>query len=218
MPQQATVVMPTAATGRRVERRFYIGMALAAILLSVAGFGPSIIDPSRRRVPLPLTPLVTTHAIVSGAYLLLFLTQATLVAAGRTAVHRRMGIVGAMLAVAWIVLGYVTSIQYARRGFDLSGDVIGQFDVPGTLVFQLGDLVSFGILVAAGFWFRRRPDIHKRLMLLATVTLMLGAPPAHLIGHWPSLHGAVGSIIALSVTIPTLSASIVSSHVIPQSL
>ena len=45
MPQQA-VVMPTAATGsrRRVERWSYIGMALAAILLSVAAFGPSIVS------------------------------------------------------------------------------------------------------------------------------------------------------------------------------
>ena len=37
-----------------------------------------------RSAPLPLTPLVAVHAIVSSAWLLFFLTQATLVATGRT--------------------------------------------------------------------------------------------------------------------------------------
>jgi len=62
-----------------------------------------------------------------------------------------------------------------------------QVDPLLALVNPLGDLVTFGSLVAAGFWYRRRSDIHKRLMLLATVGGLMPAPLAHLIGHSPLL-------------------------------
>src|SRR6266851_1877572 len=125
MPEQATVVMAPAATARthRVDRWFYISMAVLMILLTVAAFAPSIIDSSKRNVPLPFTPLVTAHVIVSAAWLLLFLTQATLVATGRIAVHRHVGVFGAVLAMVFIVVGFFTVIDQARRGFDLSGDI-----------------------------------------------------------------------------------------------
>ena len=107
-------------------------MALLMILLNVVAFGPSIIDPSRRNVPLPLTPLVTVHAIVAAAWLLVFPAQATLVATGMDVIpHRRLGIVGAVLTVVFVVVGYFTLIEEARRGFDLSGDIL-----PGGLLDQ----------------------------------------------------------------------------------
>ena len=107
MPEQATVVMPPATTKRqhRVDRWFYISAGLFMVLLSVVGFGPSIIDQSRRNAP--PTPLVIAHSVVTGAWLLLFLTQATLVATRRTAVHRRTGMIGPFLAVAVIVVAFV---------------------------------------------------------------------------------------------------------------
>jgi len=33
----------------------------------------------------------------------------------------------------------------------------------------------FAILIGAGFYFRRRPDVHKRLMLLATISILSAA-------------------------------------------
>ena len=88
---------------RRVDHWFYIAVALSVILISVAGFGPSIVDQSRRNAP--LTPLVGAHGIVAAGWLLLFLRQSVLVATGRTAVHRRLGRIGPLLAVTMIVLG-----------------------------------------------------------------------------------------------------------------
>jgi hypothetical protein len=86
-----------------------------------------------------------------------------------------------------IVLGYVVAIAMVRRSFDLSGDLRIEADPLLALVNPLGDLATFGSLVAAGFWYRRRSDIHKRLMLLATVGGLMPAPLAHLIGHSPLL-------------------------------
>jgi hypothetical protein len=76
-----------------------------------------------------------------------------------------------------------------RRGFDLSGDLNLSHDPlgpVGQIIFPLLDIFEFGILVAAGFFYRRRAAIHKRIMLFATLA-MLPAPFAHLIGHNPIL-------------------------------
>jgi len=78
-------------------------------------------------------------------------------------------------------------IAMARRGFDLSGDLHIEADPLLGLVNPLGDLVTFGAMPAAGFGYRHRSDIHKRLMLLATVGGLTPAPLAHLIGHFPLL-------------------------------
>src|SRR6266542_3009764 len=63
--------------GSRAEHRFYVGAALLMIFLSIAGFGPSILDQSRRNAP--SSPMVIAHGMVVGAWLLLFLIQAALV-------------------------------------------------------------------------------------------------------------------------------------------
>jgi hypothetical protein len=49
---------------------------------------------------------------------------------------------------------------------------------PSPLIFltiPLGDMLVFACLVGAGFYFRRRVDVHKRLMLLATVSILPAA-------------------------------------------
>jgi hypothetical protein len=223
MPEHATVVVTPSAARRqhRVDHWFYIGIALFVILLSVVGFGPSIIDQSRRTASLSL--LVIVHGIAAGAWLLLFLTQAILVATKRIAVHRRLGLVGLVLALTMIVLVYLVSIEEFRRGYDLSGDLTRVFISPGlpltfsaeVLFVPLGALFNFGVLVGAGLWWRHRPDIHKRLMLLAVLGLAR-EPVLHLVGylsgHWPSLRNSGGLLDAL-ITILLLSVSAIYDRV-----
>ena len=129
MLNSATVNQP------RVDRWFFIVVGLLMIFLNFVAFGPSIVDPSGRRIPLPFTPLVAAHVAVSTAFLFVFLAQATLVATGRTDVHRRLGIIGALLAAALIVLGYFALVGEARRGFDLSGDLSSLPAPPGMVVY-----------------------------------------------------------------------------------
>jgi hypothetical protein len=194
MRQQAALVTTSVTTGRQqqVARWFYINVALLMILLNVVAFGPSILNSSGRRVPLPFTPLITAHAIVAFAWLLLFLTQATLIATRRVAVHRRLGVIGAALAVVFLVLGYFSVVEQARRGFDLSGDLIRVPPPPGVapVVATVGLLFfffDFAVLVGAGLYYRHRPSIHKRLMLLAMLGGLTPTPVAHVIGHWSVL-------------------------------
>jgi len=199
MQDQGTAAA-TARVARRfpVDRWFYIGMAICAIITIVLGFAPSIVNTAARKGP--PTPLAAAHGTVYVAWLLVFLAQTTLVATRRVPLHRRLGTAAVALAPVMIVLGYMTAIAMARRGYDLSGDLHIEADPLLGLVNPLGDLVTFGILVAAGYGYRRRSDIHKRLMLFATVGGLMPAPLAHLIGHFPSTR-AMGPIIVVPIAL-----------------
>lgn len=171
-------VAPQGSSRRR--RRFYVGAGVFSILLAFAGFGPSLIDHSRRYAP--PSGLYLAHGATTLAWLALFLTQAALVARGRVAVHRRLGWAGPVMAAAVIVLGVSIVIDGAFRQSDLSGDVARLVLAPGAPPFTeaqsiagmwgpLGVLLNFTILVAAGLLFRDRPEVHKRLMVFALVPL-----------------------------------------------
>lgn len=164
--------------------RFYRSMGLAAATVAIAGFVPGLVRSNRLG---PLTPLVAWHGALGAAWLVLYLAQTTLIGRGSREQHRRLGFAGVGLAIAFVITGYAVAIAQTRRGFDLSGDLRVADDPLAALVFPLGDLLSFSILVGLATLWRRRPDWHKRLILLATVVLM-AAPLAHLIGQVPALN------------------------------
>jgi hypothetical protein len=149
-----------------------------------------------------LTLLVKAHALVFALWLVLFIVQTRLVAAGRITLHRQLGLAGGGLAVAMLALGYATAVAGARRGFDLTfrGDPLGY------MVFPLGSLVAFTVFVAAALRYRRRPDVHKRLMLLATVGPLLNAPSAHFFANTAALRGTPLPFLALMIALLSASA------------
>ena len=185
---------------RASEHRFYLFVGALVVLLSVAGFGPSLAQPSDRNVPLPLTPLVVTHAIAASMWVLLFVAQTVLVATGRTATHRRLGLSGVLVAIVFVVSGCFVSVEEARRGFDLSGDLVrrGVTVDPSFLLAPINGFGLFAVLAGVALWCRRRPDVHKRLMALAVLGGLTGAPIAHLVGHYPVLQVGGGVLAPIS--------------------
>jgi hypothetical protein len=155
------------------RRRFYTGIALAIAVTVFAGFAPTYyLRPYFQSTP--LGGLVHLHGVVFSAWVLLFTVQSTLIAAGRTALHRRLGVAGAVLAALLVAVGTATAIAGASKG-------AGPPDVP-PLVFlavPFFDMVVFTGLAAVGLWHRRRADVHKRLLTLATIALV-AAPIARL--------------------------------------
>ena len=155
---------------RRRERWFYISMAIAAVITVFAGFSRTYyLRPYF--ITAPLMPLLHLHGLVFTSWLALFLIQTTLVAAHRTDIHRRLGILGGVIAGLMILIGPTTAVIRASQGAT---------PVPGVsplsfLVVPLGDMFVFAILVGAGFYYRRRAAVHKRLMLLATISILAAA-------------------------------------------
>ena len=156
------------APSRNAERRFYGLAALAAALVVFAGFARTYYLGKAFDAP-ELPGLVHLHGVVMTGWIALFGAQASLVAARRVDLHPRLGVAGAFFAALVVVVGIATSIEGARRGISPG---------PPPLVFlaiPLGVILVFGALVAAAIANRRRPDWHKRLMLLATISMLTPA-------------------------------------------
>src|SRR5438477_10236003 len=152
------------------DRRLYVWFAVFMPIIVLAGFARSYYLKGFFGFPALPSVLVQLHGIVMTSWVVLFVTQVTLVATGRTRTHQRLGVSGAVLAALVIVVGLLTAIAGAARG-STPGPPALQF-----LTVPLFDIFVFAILVGTALYFRRsRLDIHKRLMLLAAVNLL---PPA----------------------------------------
>jgi hypothetical protein len=125
------------------------------------------------------------------AWVVLFVTQTRLIAAQRVDLHRRLGVFGAVLLVLIVTIGVKTAIESARRGLTPT-------DMPPLvfLVIPLGTVVVFAVLAGAAILYRRRSDVHKRLMLLATLSILT---PAIARIPWEPFH-AIGPPLFLGVT------------------
>ena len=153
------------------DRRFFTGLAVAVALSVFAGFAPTYYLKGLYGTR-ALSPFLHFHGMLFTSWILLFVTQTTLVAAKRTDLHRRLGIVGALLAVTMLVVGTAVAVAAAKRGPQPRVLLIeqGQFSAPlEELATPLGLLANFAVLVAVGFYYRRNRDSHKRLMTLATI-------------------------------------------------
>ena len=122
-----------------------------------------------------LLPILQVHGFLFTSWILLFLTQTTLVAVGRTDLHRRLGWAGAALAALMVPVGLVAGVDVVRRNYPASGDEALTF-----LTTPVSAMLVFAALVTAAIVKRRRPEAHKRLMLLATISIIDAA-----VARWP---------------------------------
>jgi hypothetical protein len=151
------------------DRRFFSGVAVALALSVFAGFAPTYYLKNLYGTPV-LSLFLHVHGMLFTLWILLFVTQTTLVAARRTDLHRRLGIVGGVLAVAMLVVGTAVAVAAAKRGqFPGNTGTAGQGIPLEGLATPLGGLTIFAVLVTLGFYYRRNRDSHKRLMMLATI-------------------------------------------------
>jgi uncharacterized membrane protein YozB (DUF420 family) len=184
---------PTFAGGApSSERRFYTGISLAILATVLVGFARSFfLRPLFPDWPSPAERVFYVHGAVFTAWMVLLVTQASLVAAGRTDLHRRSGAFGAGLAALMVLLGAYAALIAAKR----AGGFIG-IPVPPMqfLAVPFFDMVLFGSLVALAIAKRGEPQSHKRLMLLATINLTTAA-----IARWPGV-SALGPLAFFGVT------------------
>ncbi len=151
------------ATGRG-SRGLFTGFAVLIAFLALAGFARTYYLKLAFGTP-ELTALKHLHGLVMTAWILLLIAQARLVAAGRTAIHRKLGLAGIALAAAVVFVGVDLAATSAREGFTPNAAIPPLV----FLVMPIGEMAIFAILFTAAILFRRRPDIHKRLMIVATL-------------------------------------------------
>jgi len=161
----ATFGVPSASG----ERKLYAWAAAITVLVAVGGFARTYYLKSVFGTP-PLPMLVHLHGLLMTAWVALFVVQTRFIAARRTDLHRRLGVFGAVLIALIVVVGIVTSIGSARRGISQPGLPPLMF-----MAIPLVTAVVFALLAGAAILWRRRSDIHKRLMLLATLSILTPA-------------------------------------------
>jgi hypothetical protein len=161
----ATPRMP----GRVNDRRLYILAAIVTPLIVLAGFARTYyLKPFFNTPDLP-GRIVHLHGIVMTAWVLLFITQVSLVAKRKTRVHQRLGIAGGVLAALVVIVGVLTALFAAARGATPGPPALAFLVVP------LGDMLIFSVLIGLALYFRRKLQVHKRLMLLAAINLLTPA-------------------------------------------
>ena len=147
--------------------RFHVVAIIAIAALVFIGFARTFYLRAWFDVPV-LTQLLILHGVMFTAWLALHYTQARLIAAHRVDLHKRLGIFGAVLGYTMFCVGVATAVQSAASGHQPT-------DAP-PLVFMsvpIGTIVAFAALLTAALVMRRRADWHKRLMLLATIALII---------------------------------------------
>jgi hypothetical protein len=161
----------TAGAAAASDHRFFSTVAIAAAVVILAGFastyGPKVVGGA----PVPL--IIHLHAAAFALWLIVFVTQNLLVLRGRTDMHRRLGPWGVGLAGVMLVLGSATALAMTRAG-DRGVPGVEFPDPGGFLLLNLLDIIVFAALVAAGWYWRRNPQTHKRLMFMATMATLVG--------------------------------------------
>ena len=141
--------------------------AIVVCAVVVAGFWRSYFSKMFSAQSEPLTGLVHLHGALMTAWIALFIGQVTLVAMGRTDIHRRLGTLGFTLLPLILVVWVPMTVTATRLG----GNHMPGPALPG-LAKVIGLFVEFLTLASLGLFFRTRSDIHKRLMLLAACAAM----------------------------------------------
>ena len=169
--------MDTAAhlTGTRTTTRartvsVYALVALACLLIAFAGFWPRYFGPLLAGTLVTVT-IIHLHAAVMVGWLLLLILQVALVATGRRALHRRVGAAGMLWGIVVILVGWATAIS--RFGERVQA---GELELAASRLFApITDMFVFAPLLAAAWYYRHRPQLHKRLIVVASTTLLVAA-------------------------------------------
>ena len=161
----------------------FAGMSLALLLIVLLGFARTFFLRAFFAVP-PIPIHVYIHGIVLTAWFAWFYVQALLARAGRVDWHRRLGVAGAVLGAA-VIVANVTVIAWIgpRLRFLLYGAKLDPAFLMRVVWGDIGSIISFAVLLGFALGLRRRPQIHKRLMYFASLSIVGQAVGR--IAHWP---------------------------------
>jgi FtsH-binding integral membrane protein len=167
---QDVVARPFNRISRRnglLDKYFYLSMSLLAAAIVVWGFSHSV-SANLFHPALPRPFLLWMHAVAFSGWVVFFILQSTLVRTHNVRVHRSLGWFGVALGTVMVPLGITTAI------------VMGRFDTyrlhmkgaDAFLIVPFYDMLAFAVCLALAIYWRRKPELHRRLMFIATCGLL----------------------------------------------
>lgn len=185
----ATIAHPPAAPASAgsiaafIDRWIYVFMAGLFVTTALVGFIPTSLEKiaavqAGARPPFPV--VLHIHAVLMGTWLMLLLTQTTLMATGRPALHMRLGMASMVVAPAMVVTGFVlvptmfafnwVLLDFAPPGVPAGEIEVGRNFFSSLVAAQIAAGTTFAVFVVLALRARRSdPGFHKRMMILATV-------------------------------------------------
>lgn len=162
-------------TDRGAGRFVYSSTAALFIVVTLIGFVPTstaYLSAIRSGAVPPPPLLLHMHAAVMWGWLLLFFTQATLLARGRRQLHQSLGLASMLLAPAMVFTMIAVTVQSFTRSVGLGyAEAAAKF-----LSLQIHDLILFALFYCWAVAARRSsPETHKRMMVLATFAIVNAA-------------------------------------------
>jgi uncharacterized membrane protein YozB (DUF420 family) len=149
-----------------LDRFFYLGMSLLVAAVVIFGFshtiGANLLHPDK-----PRPWILPIHATVFSSWVVLFITQSALVRSSKVGLHRRLGMFGAVLGGILPLLGVATALVM-QLWHEQQGDSANA----ASLSLPFNDMLTFSIAFGLAVYWRRRPEFHRRLMLIATCCLL----------------------------------------------
>ncbi|MGB7437543.1 MAG: hypothetical protein WBR26_07250 [Candidatus Acidiferrum sp.] len=191
MAKTMTVATPASAVniaGRRskADRLFYVVAAGMMLIVTAGGFRNFYLH---GRAPWgelthQIIPLIVIHGLAMSGWVILFLVQSILIVTGNRRFHVAIGPLGGVLAAGIVILGTTVAPLSVRFSPQLYTTLGGPKPFLATMFVEV---LSFGTLVGIGLMYRRRPEIHRPMMLLATIVMLSGA-----MGRFPYLETLAG--------------------------
>ena len=158
------------------ERYFYSAAVLLLLILVAVGFQLFYFHgqmyPGRPLTP-PIKTLIITHGVAMLLWMLLSLTQPFLIANGKRRMHMALGKVAAVVALCLVFLGLELGIAACKVA--PPGLMYGPLTPKQFMAIPVLNIALFAVFVAAGVGWRKRPEIHKPMMFMATLTAVTAA-------------------------------------------
>jgi hypothetical protein len=160
---------------QRRDHRFFLTFAIISALTIVWGFsGTYYLKPLQAVGVLRPSPqlnlLLHVHGAIFTLWLFFYVTQTALVSGGRRRLHMKLGWASAAFIPIMVTLGTIAVFWGAKMGHKQNWPT-----VESAAMVNIVNGFLFAALASAGILLRKKPETHKRLMLLSLVTLM---PPA----------------------------------------
>lgn len=172
--QQDTVQSskPARTRSKQSVRYFYSLAAIIMLIIMLAGFHPYYLGGEGmrgRQISPQLETLVLVHGTAMTAWLILFFVQSLLIPARKLRLHMKLGWGAAVVSLVVSGTGFMVAVQsvWPVPAIPFWGMTYRQF-----LMVMLAEVTLFTIFVLAGLLSRKKPKIHRSMMLLASLSIL----------------------------------------------
>jgi hypothetical protein len=149
-----------------LDRSSYFIFALIIATAVVAGFGPNL-NARLLHPPSPRPLILYFHAVVFTSWVILFMLQTALIAAGNVKLHRKVGLLGFALGITLAITGVATALIMTRFFAQP-----GHPDPAASLATSLNDMLQYSVFFGLAVYWRKKSEFHRRLIFLATCALV----------------------------------------------